>query len=256
MATFVAREPRTGAALGEFVETTPEAVAAATGAAADAFAKTRHQPNHGRVAWLNAIADAFDRAGDDLLAAADAETALGEWARTRAQVRMFAALVADGTYLETVIDAPDPDAVPPRGDLRRMLVAIGPVANFAASNFPFAFSVPGGDTIAALAAGCPVVVKAHSSRPETSRRCAALIAGALDTAGAPRGTFAMVEGASVDVGAAFVVAPEITAVHGFPSGWPRALRPCRDTRGAGPRRRGDGQCQPGLRQRGRARCAP
>jgi NADP-dependent aldehyde dehydrogenase len=166
---------------------------------------------------------------------------------------MFAALVADGTYLEIVIDAPDPDAVPPHGDRRRRLVAIGPVANFAASNFPFAFSVPGGDRRAGR--GCRVVVKAHSSRAETSRRCAALIAGALDTAGAPREVFAMVEGASVDVGAAFVIAPEITAVHGFPSGWPRALRPCRDTRGAGPRLRGDRQCRPGLRQRGRARCA-
>jgi NADP-dependent aldehyde dehydrogenase len=218
MTTFVARDPRTGGPLGEFMETTPEAVAAAAVAAADAFAATRHFPNRTRVAWLQAIADAFDGAGDDLLAAADAETALGparltgEWARTRAQVRLFAELVADGAYLETVIDAPDPDAVPPRGDLRRMLVAIGPVANFAASNFPFAFSVPGGDTIAALAAGCPVVVKAHPSHPETSRRTAALIAGALSAAGAPDGMFAMIEGASVEVGAALVMAPEITAV--------------------------------------------
>jgi NADP-dependent aldehyde dehydrogenase len=218
MATFVARDPRTGGPLGEFAESTPDVVAAACAAAAAAFAATRHQPDRARVAWLTAIADAFDGAGDDLLAAADAETALGparltgEWARTRAQVRLFAALVADGSYLETVIDAPDPDAVPPRGDLRRMLVPIGPVANFAASNFPFAFSVPGGDTIAALAAGCPVVVKAHPSHPETSRRCAALIAGALAAAGAPDGMFALVEGASVDVGTALVMAPEITAV--------------------------------------------
>jgi NADP-dependent aldehyde dehydrogenase len=218
MTTFVARDPRTGGPLGEFTETTPEAVGAAAGAAAGAFAATRHQPRRTRVAWLTAIADAFDGAGDDLLAAADAETALGsarltgEWARTRAQVRLFAALVEGGSYLETVIDAPDPSAVPPHGDLRRMLVPIGPVANFAASNFPFAFSVPGGDTIAALAAGCPVVVKAHPSHPETSRRCAALIAGALVDAGAPEGMFAMIEGASVEVGAALVMAPEIAAV--------------------------------------------
>jgi NADP-dependent aldehyde dehydrogenase len=218
MPTFVARDPRTGATLGEFVETTSDALAAAAVAAAEAFAATRHQPNQARVAWLTAIADAFDEAGEDLLAAADAETALGparltgEWARTRAQVRLFAALVADGSYLEMAFDGADPDAVPPRGDLRRMLVPIGPVANFAASNFPFAFSVPGGDTIAALAAGCPVVVKAHPSHPETSRRCATLIAGALAAAGAPAAMFAMVEGASVDVGAALVMAPEITAV--------------------------------------------
>ncbi len=218
MVTFVARDPRTGDPLGEFVETTPDAVSATAVAAAEAFAQTRHQPNRARVAWLSAIADAFDGAGADLLAAADAETALGparltgEWARTRAQVRLFAALVADGSYLETAFDGADPDAVPPRGDLRRMLVPIGPVANFAASNFPFAFSVPGGDTIAALAAGCPVIVKAHPSHPETSRRCAALIAGALAAAGAPDAMFAMIEGAGVAVGAALVMAPEITAV--------------------------------------------
>jgi acyl-CoA reductase-like NAD-dependent aldehyde dehydrogenase len=218
MTTFLAHDPRTGGLLGEFVETPPELVAAAAAAAADAFAVARHLPRRTRVAWLTAIADAFDGAGDDLLAAADAETALGparltgEWARTRAQVRLFAELVDRGAYLEPVVDAPDPDAVPPRGDLRRMSVPIGPVANFAASNFPFAFSVPGGDTIAALAAGCPVVVKAHPSHPETSRRCAALIAGALAAAGAPDAMFAMIEGASVDVGAALVMAPEIAAV--------------------------------------------
>jgi acyl-CoA reductase-like NAD-dependent aldehyde dehydrogenase len=216
--TFVARDPRTGAVLGEYDETSTDEVGAATAAAARAFAATRHRPNRARAEWLTAVADRFDAAGDDLLAVADAETALGtarltgEWARTRAQVRAFAELVADGSYLDVVVDAPDADSVPPRGDLRRMLVPIGPVANFAASNFPFAFSVPGGDTIAALAAGCPVVVKAHPSHPETSRRCAALIADALAGAGVPDGMFAMVEGASAAVGAALVVAPEIAAV--------------------------------------------
>jgi acyl-CoA reductase-like NAD-dependent aldehyde dehydrogenase len=218
MVRFAAHDPRTGEVLGEYEETIPAALAAACAAAAAAFASTRHGPRQERVEWLTAIADAFDAAGEDLLAVADAETALGparltgEWARTRAQVRLFAAAIADGSYLDVVIDAPDPDAVPPRGDLRRMLVPIGPVANFAASNFPFAFSVPGGDTVAALAAGCPVVVKAHPSHPETARRCAALITAALACAGAPAGMFAMVEGASVEVGAALVVAPEITAV--------------------------------------------
>ncbi|MDQ1535043.1 MAG: hypothetical protein QOF28_2804, partial [Actinomycetota bacterium] len=204
--------------LGEYRESSTADVRTEVAAAAEAFAATRHQPSSTRVEWLTAIADTFDAAGDDLLAVADRETALGqarltgEWARTRAQVRAFAALVADGSYVDAVVDRPDPDSVPPRGDLRRMLVPIGPVANFAASNFPFAFSVPGGDTIAALAAGCPVVVKAHPSHPETSRRCAALIARALAGADAPEGMFAMVEGASVEVGAALVVAPEITAI--------------------------------------------
>jgi NADP-dependent aldehyde dehydrogenase len=218
MVTFEAHDPRTGSVLGEYEETAPEAVAAACAAAAEAFAATRHARRSDCAYWVTAIADAFDAAGDDLLAVADAETALGparltgEWATTRAQVRLFAAAIADGSYLDVVIDAPDPGAVPPRGDLRRMLVPIGAVANFAASNFPFAFSVPGGDTIAALAAGCPVVVKAHPSHPETSRRCAALITDALADAGAPAGLFAMVEGASVAVGTALIMAPEISAV--------------------------------------------
>ncbi|HEY5014990.1 MAG TPA: aldehyde dehydrogenase family protein [Acidimicrobiia bacterium] len=161
MTTFEAVDPRTGVAIGEYRETDVGAVADAVAAAEQAFAATRHGPRRVRAGWLRAIADAFDAAPVDLLEVADRETALGsarltgEWARTRAQVRLFAQLVDDGSYVEPVIDLPDPDSVPPRGDLRRMLVPIGPVANFAASNFPFAFSVPGGDTIAALAAGAP-----------------------------------------------------------------------------------------------------
>ncbi len=218
MTTFVASDPRTGAAIGEYPETTAAQVATLAAAAADAFAAVRHRPNRERAGWLEALADTFAANGDEVLDAADRETALGparlagEWARTTAQARAFAALVADGSYVEAVLAAPDPEAVPPRGDLRRMLVPIGPVANFAASNFPFAFSVPGGDTVAAIAAGCPVVVKAHPAHPETSRRCGALVERALTRAGAPEGMFAMVEGASSAVGRALVLAPEITAV--------------------------------------------
>jgi NADP-dependent aldehyde dehydrogenase len=123
---------------------------------------------------------------------------------------MFAGVVADGTVLDAIIDPPDPGALPaPRPDLRRMLVAIGPVAVFAASNFPLAFSVPGGDTASALAAGCPVVVKAHPSHPGLSVHCARLVAGALAAAGAPAGTFAAVYG--VEAGRALVTHPAITA---------------------------------------------
>src|SRR5690606_27568599 len=87
-----------------------------------------------------------------------------------------------------------PGATPPRPDLRRMLRPIGPVAVFSASNFPFAFSVAGGDTASALAVGCPVIVKAHSGHPQLSRRTAELVGAALESAGAPRGYFALVEG--------------------------------------------------------------
>src|SRR6202000_1172599 len=111
----------------------------------------------------------------------------GELTRTGYQLRLFADALDEGSYVEAIIDHAGATAMGPRPDLRRMLVPIGPVAVFGASNFPFAFSVPGGDTAAALAAGCPVVVKAHPSHPETSRRCATLISAALARAGAPDG---------------------------------------------------------------------
>jgi NADP-dependent aldehyde dehydrogenase len=127
------------------------------------------------------------------------------------QLELFADAVSEGSYLEIVLDRANPNAAPaPRPDLRRMLVPLGPVAVFAASNFPFAFSVAGGDTASALAAGCPVVVKAHPGHPGLSVRCGRLVAGALRAAGAADGTFAVVHG--VDAGRALVTHPAITAV--------------------------------------------
>src|SRR5690606_21623156 len=160
--------------------------------------------------------DAIDGRADDLVAVAHAETALGEArlrgevARTTGQLRLFADVVREGSYLEAMIDTPDPAASPPRPDLRRMLRPLGPVAVFAASNFPFAFSVAGGDTASALAAGCPVVVKAHPGHPRLSRAVADLVAEALAGAGAPDGTFALVSG--LETGAALVQDPHIRAV--------------------------------------------
>ncbi len=169
-----------------------------------------------RAGWLTAIADRLDAAADELVALADEETALGESrlrgevARTTGQLQMFAAVVTEGSYLEATIDHAVPDATPPRPDLRRMLRPLGPVAVFAASNFPFAFSVAGGDTASALAVGCPVVVKAHPGHPRTSARTAELVVAALADAGAPDGAFALVDG--FDAGLALVDHPAITAV--------------------------------------------
>src|SRR5690606_26118294 len=112
--------------------------------------------------------------------------------------------------LEVIVDHADPSAAPPRPDLRRMLRPIGPVAVFAASNFPFAFSVAGGDTASALAVGCPVIVKSHPGHPRTSARTAELVSAALARAGAPDGVFAMVEG--FDEGLQLVDAEPIAAV--------------------------------------------
>jgi NADP-dependent aldehyde dehydrogenase len=168
-----------------------------------------------RASWLRAAADALDAAADELVEIADRETRLGETrlrgevARTTGQLRLFATVVEEGSYLELIVDDPDPSATPPRPGLRRMLTPVGPVAVFSASNFPFAFSVAGGDTASALAAGCPVIVKAHSGHPELSRRTAQLAAAALEAAGAPAGTLALVEGR--DAGNALVQHPVVQA---------------------------------------------
>jgi NADP-dependent aldehyde dehydrogenase len=139
----------------------------------------------GRAAMLRSMADALEAERAKLVATADRESSLGvrrlegELTRTTFQLRFFAEVIEDGGYLEAIVDHAGPTAMGPRPDLRRMLRPIGPVAVFGASNFPFAFSVPGGDTASALAAGCPVVVKAHEAHPETSAAAAeALRAGA------------------------------------------------------------------------------
>lgn len=160
--------------------------------AAPGFAES---PASARAALLEAIADALDGGADALVAVAGEETALpegrlrGELARTTAQLRKFAGVIVEGSYLEVVIDHADGSDVPPRPDLRRMLRPIGPVAVFAASNFPFAFSVAGGDTASALAVGCPVIVKTHPGHPRTSETTAALVDQAVAGQGLPAGVF-------------------------------------------------------------------
>lgn len=153
-----------------------------------------------RVRALIAVADALE-SDDEVVAIAQAETGLssarlsGEVKRTAYQLRAFAETVRDGSYLDVRIDEADPDfALGPRPDVRRCLLPVGPVLNFAASNFPFAFSVLGGDTAAALAAGCATVVKAHPGHPRLSERCAALAAQALSGAGMPADTVQLVHG--------------------------------------------------------------
>ncbi|MBS1674982.1 MAG: aldehyde dehydrogenase (NADP(+)) [Actinobacteria bacterium] len=178
--------------------TTVADVAATAAHAARAFA--RASPRE-RGAALVAAADALDSHAAELIAIAMRETGLGEArltgevTRTSWQLRLFADAIVDGAYLDARIDDADPDyVIGPRPDVRRVLEPLGPVLNFAASNFPFAFSVAGGDTAAALAAGCPVVVKAHSGHLELSRRTAQVVAAALADAGMPDGVFQLIEG--------------------------------------------------------------
>lgn len=168
-----------------------------------------------RARWLRSAAGALDDASDELVVLAADETHLGlerlrgELVRTTFQLRLFADLVETGGHLDARVDHADPSwPMGARPDLRRMLRPLGPAAVYAASNFPFAFSVAGGDTAAALAAGCPVVVKAHPGHPRLSRAVASAVSVALEQAGAPAGVFALVEG--VETGRALVVDPRIT----------------------------------------------
>ncbi|WP_406057317.1 aldehyde dehydrogenase (NADP(+)) [Streptomyces sp. NBC_01077] len=171
-----------------------------------------------RAAFLRTAADLLDEAGERIVETADAETALGsvrltgELARTTAQLRAFAEVVEEGSFLDIRIDLPDPDATPPRSDMRRWKIPLGVVAVYAASNFPLAFSVPGGDTASALAAGCPVVVKAHPDHPATSELCASLLRRAAAKEGLPEDVLVLVHG--FDAGVELVRHP-LVAAAGF-----------------------------------------
>jgi NADP-dependent aldehyde dehydrogenase len=216
---FTARDPRTGQALApHYVDATPAEIDAACRAAAAAFPAFAALPAERRAALLDAAAEALLGLGDALLVRAEQETGLprprleAERGRTVNQLRMFAALVREGSWVDARIDRADPRRTPPKPDLRRMLVPLGPVAVFGASNFPLAFSVAGGDTASALAAGCPVVVKAHPAHPGTSALAAAALRDACAATGMPAGTFGLVQGASPDVGRALVLHEAIRAV--------------------------------------------
>jgi NADP-dependent aldehyde dehydrogenase len=206
-------DPRTGEPVGEPVaETTDAEVDAVVAAAVAAAPAWGAQAEAGRRAEaLEAVADALDAHAGELSVLADTETALGgerligEVARTTGQLRLFTQVLRDGGYADAVV-SPAVGVVP---DVRRVTRPVGPVAVFAASNFPFAFSVAGGDTASALAAGCPVVVKAHEGHPVTSDVTAEIVAGALASAGAPSGAFGLVHG--VEAGLRLLRHPAIAA---------------------------------------------
>ncbi|WP_345153505.1 aldehyde dehydrogenase (NADP(+)) [Arthrobacter ginkgonis] len=175
-------------------------------AASDAKTAFRRQEPRTRYAQLAAIADRLDSEADALVAMAMEESHLpegrlrGELKRTTVQLRLFAEEVLRGDFVDARIDQPDPDfGTGPRPDLRRMKTPLGVVLNFSASNFPFAFSVAGGDTASALAAGCPVIVKAHQGHTRLSEMTAAIVSDALQDTGAPEGTFALITGREAGV---------------------------------------------------------
>jgi len=211
-------DARTGEALPlAFAQATPEEVDAAAQAAEAAFAEYNAMAPQRRAQFLDAIADQLDALGDTFIATVCRETALpagriqGERARTSNQMRLFATVLRRGDFLGARIDRAQPQRQPqPRPDLRQYRTGVGPVAVFGASNFPLAFSTAGGDTAAALAAGCPVVVKAHSGHMATAEQVAEAIERAVVATGMPAGVFNMIYGAGV--GEALVRHPAIQAV--------------------------------------------
>lgn len=185
-------------------------------AAFDAYRETSLEQ---RAIFLETIAQQIEALGDALIGRAVAESGLpkarilGERGRTCGQLRTFARVVRSGEWLDVRVDAAQPQRQPlPRADLRQRQVALGPVAVFGASNFPLAFSVAGGDTASALAAGCPVVVKAHGAHPGTSELVGHAVARAVQLCGLPEGVFSLLYGAGREVGIALVSDPRIKAV--------------------------------------------
>lgn len=187
--------------------------------AGKAFDAYRNVPLATRAKFLEAIADNIVEIGDALIERAHVETGLpkarieGERGRTVGQLRLFAALVREGRWLSATLDSPLPERKPlPRPDLRLQKIPVGPVAVFGASNFPLAFSVAGGDTVSALAAGCPVVVKAHGAHLGTSELVGRAIQRAVSDNGLPEGVFSLLFGGGNEIGEALVAQPAIKAV--------------------------------------------
>jgi len=217
--TFRAHNAATGTPLEPvFHEAHPAEVIRAVDAAAEAFAEYRRLPPEARARFLETIAAEIEALGDTLIERTTLETGLpdarivGERGRTCAQLRLFAATVREGSWVDARIDTALPERTPaPRPDIRRMLKPIGPVVVFGASNFPLAFSTAGGDTASAFAAGCPVVVKAHPAHPGTGELVAGAITRAAAECGLPPGVFSFVHGGP-ETGAALVRHPATAAV--------------------------------------------
>lgn len=217
--TFQSVNPATGEALPTvFHEATEAEIDRAMTLAAAAFDAFRKTPAETRARFLEACADEMEALGDQLLHLTQAETGhpqprcLGERARATGQARMFAQLIREGSWVDARIDLAQPDRQPlPKPDVRSMMMPVGPVAVFGASNFPLAISVFGADTVSAFAAGCPVVVKAHPAHPGTCELVARAIGAAIEKCGLPAGIFSLIHGRTNAVGVALVQHPEAAA---------------------------------------------
>ena len=218
--TFKAIDPASGKELdGDFHIAGQEDVDEALTLAEKAFASYRCLDKKAKATFLRNIAEEINNLGDELIERAMAESGLpqgrlqGERGRTTSQLNMFADLVEEGSWVEATIDSAQPNRQPaPRADIRKMLVPVGPVVVFGASNFPLAFSVAGGDTASVLAAGCPVIVKAHPAHPGTSALVGEAIKKAAERNELPEGVFSMLYDDSYAVGEALVKHPKTKTV--------------------------------------------
>ena len=202
-----------------FTEASPQEIDKAVSLATSAFKHYRTYSGERKAAFLEAIADGIMELGDELIETYCSETGLpqgraqGERGRTVFQLRSFAELLREGSWVEAAIDTAIPDRAPiPKPDLRKMNIPLGPVVVFGASNFPLAYSTAGGDTAAALAAGCPVIVKSHPMHAGTGELVASAIINAARQTGMPDGVFSNLNSSGIEVGVQLVQHPEVKAV--------------------------------------------
>lgn len=217
---FRATNPKTGERIApDFYSATHDEVDAAANLAERAFAEWSHANGKTKAAFLRKIAEHIEALGDDLINRASEETALppprvkGEAARTCFQLRMFADLVEEGSWVGARIDQGDPGRTPlPKPDMRSLWRPLGPVLVFGASNFPLAYSVAGGDTASAFAAGNPVIVKAHPAHPGTAEMVGHAIRNAARECRAPEGIFSLLFDSGIEVGLDLAKHPKIKAI--------------------------------------------
>ncbi|MDL5511760.1 aldehyde dehydrogenase (NADP(+)) [Arenibacter sp. M-2] len=202
-----------------FHEASKEEVNAAIDKAAIAFETYRTFSDRKKAEFLRAIASEIEALGDELISVYVQESGLpegrakGERGRTMGQLRAFATLLEEGSWVEATIDTAQPDREPlPKADIRKMLLPLGPIVVFGASNFPLAFSTAGGDTASALAAGCPVIVKSHPMHAGTGELVASAIAIAAKKTGMPDGVFSNLNSSDLEVGQLLTVHPKVKGI--------------------------------------------
>ncbi|MUH34556.1 aldehyde dehydrogenase (NADP(+)) [Zobellia amurskyensis] len=202
-----------------FYEATKEEIGEAVDKAQDAFQSYKNFSGAKKATFLEAIAEEIEALGDELIQAYCKESglpegrAIGERGRTMGQLRAFAQLLKEGSWVEATIDTAQPDRKPlPKIDLRKMLLPIGPIAVFGSSNFPFAFSTAGGDTASALASGCPVIVKSHPMHAGTGEMVSSAVIKAAERTNMPDGVFSNLNSSGIEVGQQLVLHPKIKGV--------------------------------------------